>query len=87
MDDLISRKHLMDYTLNQKSRTIDCNDIARFPAVEAEPVKHGRWQWMGLWEECSNCGHAISVDDVRTPYCPACGAKMDLEQAKPQKSP
>ena len=39
MGDLISGESLMDYTLNQKSKTIDCNDIARFPAAEAEPGK------------------------------------------------
>lgn len=43
----------------------------------AEPVRHGRWVFMGLWEECSGCGYAISVDDKRTNYCPNCGAKMD----------
>lgn len=30
---LIDANALMDYTLNQKSRTIDCNDIARFPTA------------------------------------------------------
>lgn len=30
---LIDAYALMDYTYNQKSRTIDCNDIARFPTA------------------------------------------------------
>ena len=30
---LIDADVLMDYTYNQKSRTIDCNDIARFPTA------------------------------------------------------
>lgn len=30
---LIDADALMDYTYNQKSRTIDCNDIARFPTA------------------------------------------------------
>lgn len=30
---LIDADKLMEYCLNQKSRTIDCNDIARFPTA------------------------------------------------------
>lgn len=85
MDDLISRKALMDYTLNQKSKTIDCNDIARFPAVEAEPVRHGRWlKYSGFMPiyRCSICDQRNLFkgdDEVLSPYCPNCGAKMDME--------
>ena len=45
---LIDANELMVYTRNQKSRTIDCNDIARFPTVDAVEVvrcrdcKHGK---------------------------------------------
>ena len=35
MSDLISRSALMKFALNHVGGTIDCNDIARFPA---EPV-------------------------------------------------
>ena len=41
MHDLISRRALCDFALNQKDKTITPNDIMRFPA--ADPVKHGRW--------------------------------------------
>ena len=34
-NDLISRSALMEYCSNQKSKTIDNNDIARFPSAEA----------------------------------------------------
>lgn len=38
MDDLISRKALLEFAHNHVGGTVDCNDIARFPAIEAEPV-------------------------------------------------
>lgn len=45
-------------------------------------VKHGRWCFMGMWEECSVCKHPISVDGERTNFCPDCGAKMDGKDDK-----
>lgn len=42
------------------------NILDEAPTIEAEPVKHGRW------EET-----VISYHD--THYCPNCGCKMDLE--------
>lgn len=62
--------------------------------LKAEPVKHGRWlqaqEPLGWREvdciECSNCHDSwvldedYSFDDISPwKYCPACGAKMDLE--------
>jgi hypothetical protein len=58
------------------------------PIVDAEPVRHGRWMDMGDFIYCSICnvarmkeflsdyGVAVRLD-VRTNYCPHCGAKMD----------
>ena len=37
-DKLISANALMEYAQNQILRSIDCNDIARFPAVDAVAV-------------------------------------------------
>ena len=42
-NDLISRSALMELARNHIGRTVDCNDIARFPGVDAEPVRHGKW--------------------------------------------
>jgi hypothetical protein len=36
MDDLISRKALCDYALNQKDKSITPNDIMRFPSAQLE---------------------------------------------------
>lgn len=82
MDDLISRAALMEYARNHVGHTIDCNDIARFPAVDAEPVRHGRWEYQYNDSICSACGYvnrAAPITRYRndTPYCPHCGAKMD----------
>ena len=63
-------------------------DIENQPTADVVPVAHGRWM---TWEEqfpgfkprindnlgvfCSLC-HAHS--DCISPYCPNCGAKMDI---------
>ena len=39
MNDLISRKALCDYALNQKDKSVTPNDIMRFPSAQPEP----RW--------------------------------------------
>ena len=35
---LIDADKLMDYCRNHKNRSADCNDIARFPTVNAIPI-------------------------------------------------
>ncbi len=35
---IIDADALMEYTQNQILRSIDCNDIARFPTIDAVPV-------------------------------------------------
>ena len=60
------------------------------PTIEAEPVKHGRWEWnedefyMGLTTmTCSLCREewcfedVFDVESLNYRYCPSCGAKMD----------
>ena len=49
--------------------------------VDAEPVRHGRWDANG---RCTNCGGhapywAMATTYYKSPYCFECGAKMDLE--------
>ncbi len=56
-------------------------EIVDTPAIETEPVRYGRWRFVGSdrWNdafECSSCGK-IAMDNSN--YCPNCGAKMDLE--------
>ena len=61
--------------------------IDKVPAVDAEPVRHGQWEWDGyvydmLWR-CSECS---CLNEYDSNYCPECGAKMDkltMVQVKP----
>ena len=72
------------------SRMVDVWHIEHAPTIEAEPVRHGRWErtddpefFMGDFE-CSECEHLECDIDTTclTPgvnclyYCPNCGAKM-----------
>lgn len=46
-------------------------------AVDAEPVRHGRWIDTHIVEiKCSECGRAFNLAKVLAHYCPNCGAKM-----------
>lgn len=51
------------------------------PTIEAEPVKHGRWEPQtnnGVYElGCTECGYFPGIKFWTSPYCPNCGAKMD----------
>ena len=84
MADLIDRDALMKKICGNECGSVcdeECeNALCNFydyimdaPTIEAEPVKHGRWEFGGF---CSECG--ISNEELRTDYCPNCGAKMDL---------
>lgn len=80
-NDLISRSALMEYCSNQKSKTIDNNDIARFPsadAVQGEWIYDGQNFKGGLdWCHCSECGYKTSTNGLSVyRYCPNCGARM-----------
>ena len=66
------------------SKTIDkCVEITRrlindAPTIEAEPVRHGRWEEYQVPHIvcCSECDWGTGVQDKYN-YCPNCGAKMD----------
>lgn len=57
------------------------------PAVDAEPVRHGRWEKVQVWKDnpqttlkcsiCKTCQPIYEHDDWL--YCPFCVAKMDME--------
>ena len=59
-------------------------DIDEVPAADVAPVVHGRWVYgEDVDIQCSVCGaDAFTEGDyrqVKSRYCPNCGAKMDLE--------
>lgn len=51
--------------------------VGEAPAVDAAPVVHGRWIDRDGKTWCSEC--CKSNKAYMPPYCPHCGAKMDLE--------
>lgn len=56
------------------------HDLAEFilsaPVLDAVSVRHGRWIDCSNGWMCSECGQDNTYDK---PYCPNCGAKMDLK--------
>lgn len=61
--------------------------LSKAPTIEAEPVRHGRWEDT----MCSNCLKVALLEELvgdvgriavyaYSNYCPNCGAKMDGEQ-------
>lgn len=77
MTRLIDAWKLCEYANNLKDKCVDANDIMRFPAEDAVPVKHGRWKHISfLTVECSECKAQIH-DLEYSNFCPNCGAKMD----------
>lgn len=52
------------------------------PTIDAEPVRHGRWEYQYNDSICSACGYVNRCEPITryrndSPYCPKCGAKMD----------
>ena len=60
-------------------------EIGKIPAVDAEPVRHGRWMPTNddNKKRCSRCDviHLIAqYPHGQANYCPNCGAKMDEDE-------
>lgn len=58
--------------------------IANRPAVDAEPVRHGKWINAGhdaftQYRRCSSCARLLANAPAYD-YCPNCGAKMDGDE-------
>ena len=57
--------------------------IDSIPPADAMPVKRGTWKHIDKYTICcSECGDNPCIDSERhydlTPFCPWCGAKMDI---------
>lgn len=55
------------------------------PTIDAEPVVHAKWAYIGGDEWCcTNCGDVKSTEGRWEPmldkFCSECGAKMDSEE-------
>lgn len=86
-NDLISRKALLErikedapwWWQNFHSYLI-VDMLKEAPAIEAEPVRHGKWLYVGYGKpdawDCSECSVTVAKQHF---YCPRCGARMDGE--------
>ena len=54
--------------------------LDKIPIIEVEPVRHGRWVPTRPYMHSAKCTVCGNIWDLETPYCPSCGAKMDLEE-------
>ena len=55
--------------------------IEKIPAADVQEIRHGRWTKQNPLvdtEECSLCGYNIIDEEFETPFCPWCGAQMDI---------
>ena len=91
MYDLISRKALLDVIPKNDFllSAIVRKDIVDAPAVDAEPVRHGKWMTASRMlpperhgrKYCSACAKFALNDyfgrERLSLYCPFCGVKMD----------
>lgn len=78
---LIDADALMELARNNINGTVDCNDIARFPTIDAEPVRHGYWTNVDntfTKFQCSECGR---IEHTYWERC-RCGAIMDRGRRK-----
>lgn len=95
MSDYISREAALTELQNPELFNVSprfLQILRDLPAADVEPVRHGRWISL---TDCSNAGVYCSIchkkvykedyawcnrkNKVRSPYCPNCGSKMDLE--------
>ena len=80
--------HCLSALITLHYMCVSTHDIDDAPTIEAEPVKHGRWEKQQGLYSCSECGKVCPYDvqaDVieywPCNYCPNCGARMDLEES------
>ena len=81
---LIDAEKLCEIARNHINKSVDCNDIMRFPTADVQEVRRGRWNTINSKvAQCSVCGVSR---DIRTQvgwnFCPVCGAKMGEEEQK-----
>ena len=94
MRELVKSTNCENVSLEALSLLCGAKLIADAPTVDAAPVKHGKWIMMGGMKppeyhhhhQCSVCEAYAPMQapygfkEALTPWCPGCGAKMDLEE-------
>ena len=57
---------------------VDVSDIDNAPTIEAEPVRHGRWERTSDGAAyCTACRRKMNPSQYGYAFCGLCGAKMD----------
>lgn len=83
MNDLISRLSLKQSIVVSLilggEKTLE-QIIDEEPSVDAVPVKHGTWQYIGGYGYQHRCSECIMCVERISKYCPHCGARMDGEK-------
>ena len=84
---------LITYANNQKDKTIDANDIARFPWADVRENIHAHWDKVEVrsgewWHTCSKCKATWGSEDGELDfnYCPNCGAVIDERREDANKA-
>ena len=54
--------------------------ILNAPTIDAEPVRHGHWEFIGGYGYQYRCSNCVRCAEHRTNYCPSCGSKMELNE-------
>jgi hypothetical protein len=76
------RPATVDHPWPDGAEVVDVEDIEDMPTIDAALVVHGQWEqgdYYDYGDVCSICDWDSGIDDCTWPYCPNCGAKMDLE--------
>ena len=82
MSRYIDAEKLCELARNHINKSIDCNDIMRFPLADVQEVKHGKWELIGKnVSKCTSCGCARNIKtQFGWNFCPVCGARMGEEE-------
>lgn len=83
MNRYIDTDKLIEYTNNTKDKTIDANDIARFPTADVRENVRGEW----IHDEITMNGNTVYTPNAKcsicdcyvfqeSNFCPSCGADM-----------
>lgn len=77
MSRYIDAEKLCELAKNYINKSVDCNDIMRFPLADVQEVIHAKFELIDNGKGvCSNCHRLDSIDNIAK-YCRYCGARMD----------
>ena len=79
--ELISEKDYPGRSENFKDAIeVAIADLGDMPTIEAEPVRHGRWERASDGAAyCTACKRKMNPSQYGYAFCALCGAKMDLK--------